>query len=121
MQYVEFRQKPAWATAGLLRDVQGEVLAQIHILVTPPIHRNFYSDAHITLQLKGRPDVHMYYQVNNDRLVPRDPRGRGWVGFEGFQGETEDELLKIVRHTRGPVPKAPQTSINMNDFPVLSR
>ncbi len=117
--YLDLPHRPAWSDAGIYSDVQGDNLAQIHILVTPPVHRNFYSDGHVTLQLRNERDRHIYYQVNNGRRVARDPMGAGWVGFLGFRADAEAEILALIQYTRQPVPVPAPAYVDDGDWPAL--
>jgi hypothetical protein len=113
--YEKSAKLPKWALGGVFRNVQGASLSQIHIYATLPAEEGYFSDGHVTLQFRGSPSKHYYYQVNNGRLVSQYGQRTPWTSHEGFQNEAETEILALIQYYR------PAANGLNNNVPVFNQ
>ncbi|GAA5167737.1 hypothetical protein [Viridibacterium curvum] len=97
-----------WKKAMLgFTGVKSAKLSDLHLIASKPSHQGSYSDAHVTFVLKeGNAKHHIYYQVNNDKLVadyvlaPKGWKSSYWLNFPELREAAEAELLNLVRYCR---------------------
>ena len=81
-------------------------LSDLHIIASKPSHIGCYSDAHVTFVENGGARHHVYYQVNNGKLVadyvlaPKGWRATFWIKYPSLREETETEVLHFVAFWR---------------------
>jgi hypothetical protein len=86
--------------------VKAATLNDLHLIASKPSQIGNYSDAHVTFVLKGGGSKHIYYQVNNDKLVadyvlaPKGWQASYWNNYPELREAAEAELLNLVRYCR---------------------